>query len=236
MHDDTVTLGDELMKLLMVIRKRGPGPFDHTADALVPLAKRDVGAIVGDEVGRVELGNAIKPAPVPDDLGQLADERLVALDGVGAIRHCARRHGGATGQHERGSRTQNSQKAPHRELLQESGATPSEVAVDSPGSALSVCRRTPGFTCCRKRERSTRWRQSGASPCWASLMVSYAAHDSPSPKSALESHRDRESTVPRPGRRLVWIQGNRSSVSREPPRWRSSQLRRKSDEPSAPRA
>jgi hypothetical protein len=63
----------------------------------------------------------------------------------------------------------------------------------------ALLRRTPGFTCCRKWERSARCRQSGASPCGASLMVSYAVHDNPSRKSAPESRRDRGSRVPRPG-------------------------------------
>jgi hypothetical protein len=95
MHDDSVPLGDKLMEFLMVIGEGRPGASDHAVDAIVPLAKRFVRAIVGDEITRVEVWNPIKTPPVPDDLGELSNDRFVSLDGVQATH---RRAGGMAAQ------------------------------------------------------------------------------------------------------------------------------------------
>jgi hypothetical protein len=42
------------------------------------------GAIAGNEIRRVEVCDTIKPAPVPNNFGELPDDRFVALDRVGA--------------------------------------------------------------------------------------------------------------------------------------------------------
>jgi hypothetical protein len=112
-HDNAITLADELKKLLMVVGESRPGLCHTGADTLVSLAKR-VWAIVPDEIGPVEVRDTIKAALVPDDLGQLPHEYLVALDGVGASRGCARRHGGTAGEGNREGWKQDGQKVAHR--------------------------------------------------------------------------------------------------------------------------
>src|SRR5262245_52640731 len=114
MHDDAISLGDQLVQVLMIIRERGPSAFDHATDALMSLSKR-VRAIVADEIGSIELWDPAKLAPVPDDVGQFADESFVALDGVGAFRLWTRRHGGTAGEGECGGGKQDGQKVPHRD-------------------------------------------------------------------------------------------------------------------------
>src|SRR5262245_26792174 len=78
MDHDAIALGNEFVKLLMVVRKRGPGAFDHGVDALVSLAKR-VRAIVRHEIRGVKLRDAIDAAPVPDHLGDFTNQLLVFL-------------------------------------------------------------------------------------------------------------------------------------------------------------
>jgi len=75
---EAIAFGNEFVNLLVVVRKRCPGAFDHGADALVSLAK-GVGAIVSYEIQRVELRDPIKAAAVPNDFGDLADQFLVLL-------------------------------------------------------------------------------------------------------------------------------------------------------------
>ena len=72
MEHDAIAFGDELVNLLVVVRKRCPRTFHHGADALVPFTQ-GVWAIVPDEVQRVELRDTIEATPVPNHLGNLAD-------------------------------------------------------------------------------------------------------------------------------------------------------------------
>jgi hypothetical protein len=78
MEHNTVAFGDEFMNLLVVVRKRCPGSFDHGADALVSFTK-GVREIVRHEIGSVELRDPVKTALVPDDVGDLAHQPLVLL-------------------------------------------------------------------------------------------------------------------------------------------------------------
>jgi hypothetical protein len=78
MNHDAIAFGDEFVNLLMLVRERCPGAFDHGADALMSFAK-GIRAIVPHEIRSVELGDPIKAAAIPDDGGDLADQPLVLL-------------------------------------------------------------------------------------------------------------------------------------------------------------
>ena len=82
MHEDAITLADELKEVLVVLGESRPGVC-HTG---------------ADELGPVEVRDTIKAALAPDDLGQLPHECFVALDWVGVPRRCARRHCGTAGE------------------------------------------------------------------------------------------------------------------------------------------
>src|SRR5262249_22714830 len=73
-----IAFGNQLVNLLVVVRERCPGSFDHGADARVSFAK-GVRAIVSHEIRSVKLGDAIEVAAIPDDVGDLAHQPLVLL-------------------------------------------------------------------------------------------------------------------------------------------------------------
>src|SRR5262245_1913282 len=133
-HDDAITLADELKEFLVVVGEGRPRACHASADTLVSLAKR-VWAIIPDEIGSVEVRDTIEAALVPDDLGQLPHERFVALDWVGVPRRYARWHGGTASKGKCEGWKQDGQKGAHRYYLLDLGATPArrgEVAARSP--------------------------------------------------------------------------------------------------------
>ena len=58
MAHDAIALGNEFVKLLVLVRERCPGSFDHGAGARVSFAN-GVPAIVAHEIRSAILGDAI---------------------------------------------------------------------------------------------------------------------------------------------------------------------------------
>src|SRR5438445_6344895 len=75
--NDTIVVGNEILKLLVVIWESSPSTFNHAADPLVSFAEWSERTIVRHKVSRIELRDSIYLPRVPYGLGDLSDESLV---------------------------------------------------------------------------------------------------------------------------------------------------------------
>jgi len=84
-HGDDGTFRAHAEELLLVVGERRDGAFDHRPHAVVAVAQRRIGPVVGDEVGAVELGDHRQVTAVPHLVEEAVDDLFVATENLNFI-------------------------------------------------------------------------------------------------------------------------------------------------------